>query len=129
MNHHLATKHAVWISEAKTKSLTSEKSFGSFYSLQNHKKSEKGKLAQNQDRTVNLEPIVRDYHDKELCGEPIACQYFLVDSEFDRGRRHCLNFALTDITLSFLNYKLQHVFENVHCAVKKIFPLDLIFAT
>ena len=59
-----------------------------------------------------------DYHDQELREELTASQHFLVDSELVRGRQHVFNFASTNLTPSFLKDKLQHVFENLHCAAK-----------
>ena len=116
MNHHLTTKTAVSVLEAKTKCITCEKDFLSFYSLQKHQKFEHGKFSRIQDLTVDLEPIMGDYHDQELCEELTTCQHFLDDSEFVRGKQHVFIFASTNPC--FLKKKLQHVFENSLCAAK-----------
>ena len=84
MNHHLTTKHAVSVLVAKTKCLTCQKDFPSVYSLQKHKESEHGILSRFQDLTVDLEPIMGDYHNQELREALTACQQFLVDSIFVR---------------------------------------------
>ena len=66
MNHLLTTKLAVSVLEAKSKCLTCEKNFLSFYSVQKHKESEHGNPSRIQDITVNLEPMMCDYRYQEL---------------------------------------------------------------
>ena len=57
-----------------------------------------------------------DSPDQDLREELRACQHFLVDSEFVRGRRHVFNFASTNVTPSFLKDILPHFYENLPCA-------------
>ena len=59
-----------------------------------------------------------DYDDQALRQELTACQHFLFDSEFVRGRQHVFNFASTNVTPKFLREKIQQVFESLLCAAK-----------
>ena len=105
-NHHLKTKHAISVSEAKTNCFFPGKVLVSFYYLQKHKKSERDEVLQSQDLTVDLEQPIRDYHDQKLREGLTACQNFLVDSDFVRSRQRVLNFASPDSTHSFPKDKL-----------------------
>ena len=41
-----------------------------------------------------------------------ACQYFLVDSELERGRHRVFNFAMSTFDNSLINKKLDLVFQR-----------------
>ena len=112
--------------EVETKCLKCEKDVRSIYSLQKNKKFRLSKLPRIQDLTVDLEPNMGDYHGQELRGELTACQNFLLDSEVVRGRQHVFNFASTNNTPSFLEGKLHHVFEHLHCAAKVNLALGFV---
>ena len=70
-----------------------------------------------------------DYHDQDRREEPAACQHFVVDSDFLRGRQHVFNFASTNFAPS-CQKKSYNMFLKFHI-VQQIFLwlLDLFFAT
>ena len=67
-----------------------------------------------------------DYENQSLRLELTACQHFLVDSEFVRGRQHVFIFASTNVTRKFLREKNQQVFESLHCAAKVTLALMFV---
>ena len=125
MDHHTATKHAIPSMIAKTCSFCEEE-YPSFYSLQRHKKSVHGTTSRIQNVNVNLDAFMGDYDDQALRQELTACQHFLVDSEFVRGRQHVFNFASTNVTPKFLREKIQQVFESLLCAAKVNLALGFV---
>ena len=126
MDHHTATKHAIPSMIAKTKCDICEEEYPSFYSLQRHKKSVHGATSRIQNVNVNLDAFMGDYDDQALRLELTACQHFLVDSEFVRGRQHVFNFASTNVTPKFLQENIQQVFESLHCAAKVNLALGFV---
>ena len=67
-----------------------------------------------------------DYDDEALRQELTACQHFLVDFEFVRGRQHVFNFASTNVTPKILREKIQQVSESFHCAAKATLALGFV---
>ena len=122
MDHHTATKHAIPSTIAKTKCNICEEEYPSFYSLQRHKKSVHGTTSRIQNVIVNLVAFMSDYDDQALRQELTACQHFLVDSEFVRGRQH----VTPNVTPKFLREKIQKVFESLHCAAKVNLALGFV---
>ena len=116
MDHNTATKHEIPSMIAKTKCNDCEEQYPSFYLLQRHKKSVQGTTSRIQSINVNLDGFMGDYDDQALRQELTACQHFLVDSEFVRGRQHVFKFASTNVTPKFLREIIQHIFESLHCA-------------
>ena len=81
---------------AKTKCNICEEEYPSFCSLQRHKNlvhGTAGTTVRIQNVNVNLDAFMGDYDDQALRQELKACQHFLVDSEFIKGRQHIFNFA------------------------------------
>ena len=126
MDLHTATKHAIPSMIAKTKCNICEEEYSSFYSLQRHTKPVHGTTSRIRNVNVNLEAFMGDYDDQALCQELTACQHFLVDSEFVRGRQYVFNFASTNVTPKFLQEKIQQVFESVLCAAKVNLALGFV---
>ena len=126
MDHHTATKHAIPSMTAKTKCNICEGEDPSFYSLQKHKKSVHGTTSRTQNVNVNLDAFMGDYDNQALRQELTACQHFLVDCEFVRGRQHVFKFASTNVTPKLLQEKNQQVFESLHCAAKVNLSLGFV---
>ena len=73
-----------------------------------------------------MDAFMGEYDDQALQQELAACQHFLVDSEFVRGRQHVFKFAATNVTPKFLREKIQQVFESLHCAAKVNLALGFV---
>ena len=56
--------------------------------------------------------------DAELKNELISCNHFLEDSELEKGRHGVFNFAISSFNNSFLNDKVDHVFNQLKCLTK-----------
>ena len=63
-------------------------------------------------------PLVDDIDDDSLKEELRACEHFLVDSEFERGRLNVLNYAVETLNTEIVNAKLDKFFNNLKCAAK-----------
>ena len=56
--------------------------------------------------------------DAKLKEQLQACQPFLVDSEFEKGRYRVFNFAMSTFDNSLINQKLDVVIKGFKCAAK-----------
>ena len=56
--------------------------------------------------------------DADLKAELQACQHFLVDSEFEKGKHRVFNFALSIFDSSLISKKLDLVFKGFKSAAK-----------
>ena len=118
--------HAVSSMIAQTKCNICQEEHPSFYSLQSYKKLVHGTTSRIQNVNVNLDEFMGDCDNHDLRQELTACQHFLVDSEFVRGRQDVFNFASTNVTPKFLREKIQQVFESLHCAAKVNLALGFV---
>ena len=65
-----------------------------------------------------MSPLVHDVDDDSLKEELRACEHFLVDSDFERGRHKVFNYAVETINTEIVNDKLDNFFNNLKCAGK-----------
>ena len=56
--------------------------------------------------------------DADLKEKLQACQYFLVDSELEKGRHRVFNVTMSTFDNSLINQKLDLVFNGLKCAAK-----------
>ena len=67
--------------------------------------------------------------DADLKEELQACQHFLVDSEFEKGRHRVFTFAMSTFDISLINKKLDLVFNGLKCAAKVNLAIGLLSKT
>ena len=115
LNYHIAKKHATPRAKNTQKFKIYFKEFSGFYALRQHKTSEHGVQMKSPEFDVNN--LVED-DDADLKEELQACQHFLVDSEFEKGRHRVFNFAMSTFDNSLIIEKLNLVFNGLKCAAK-----------
>ena len=59
-----------------------------------------------------------DIDDDSLLEELRACEHFLVDSDFERGRHKVFNYAVERLNTEIVIDKLDIFFNNLKCAAK-----------
>ena len=83
--------------------------------LRQHKTSEHG--IQLKSAEFDVSNFLED-DDAELKEELQACQFFLVDSELEKGRHRVFNFATSTFDNSLINKKLDLVLKELKCSAK-----------
>ena len=113
-NYHIAKKHGT--SNPKTTHICKvcKEEFAGFYALRQHKSKMHGLNLKKDDSS----PLVDDIDDESLKEELRACEHFLVDSEFERGRHKVFNYAVETLNTEIVNDKLDNFFYNLKCAAK-----------
>ena len=97
--------------------------FASFYAPRQHKSKMHGFNLKKPDSS----PLVNDIDDDSLKEELRACEHFLVDSEFERGRHKVFNYAVETLNTKIVNDKLDKFFNNLKCAAKANLAFGFIF--
>ena len=65
-----------------------------------------------------MDALLEDIDDAELKEELSSCNYFVVDSELEKGRHCVFSFAMSSSNNSYLNKKLVLTFNQLKCAAK-----------
>ena len=65
-----------------------------------------------------MHTLLEDIGDGELEEELSSFKLFLNDSEVEKGRHCVFNFTMSSFNISFLNQKLDHVLNQLKCAIK-----------
>ena len=115
LNYHIAKKHATHPLKSTQKCKVCFEEFSGFYALRQHKTSEHGIQIKSAEFDGNN--FLED-DDADLKEELQACQHFLVDSDFERGRHRVFNFAMSTFDNFLINEKLDLVFKGQKCAFK-----------
>ena len=115
LNYHIAKKHATPPLKKTHKCKICFEEFSGFYALRQHKRSERA--LQMKSAELDVTNLLED-DDADLKEELQACQYFLVDSELERGRHRVFNFAMSTCDNSLTIKKLDLVFNGLKCAAK-----------
>ena len=115
LNCHIAKKHPTLPLKNTHKCKICLKEFSGFYALRQHKKSEHG--LQTISAELDVSNLLED-DDADLKEELQACQHFLVHSELEKGRHRVFNFAMSTFVNSWINRKLDLVFNGFKCAAK-----------
>ena len=68
----------------------------------------------------------KDIKDAELKEEPSSCNHFFDDFEPEKGRHWVFNFTMPSFKNTFLNEKLDHVFNQLKCASKVNVPFAFV---
>ena len=95
--------------------------FSGFYALRQHKTNEHGIQMKSGEFDVNN--LFEDV-EATLKEELQACQDFLVDSEFEKGRHRVFNFTMSTFDNSLINKKLESVFKDSNALPKITLRLD-----
>ena len=75
---------------------------------------------------LDMGALLEDIGDGEPKEELSSCNYFLVDSQLEKGR-HCLfNVAMSSVNNSFLNEKLEYVFNQLKGATRVNFAFGIL---
>ena len=121
LNYHIAKKHGT--SNPKTTHICKvcKEEFAGFYALRQHKSKMHGLNLKKDDSS----PLVDDIDDESLKEELRACEHFLVDSEFERGRHKVFNYAVETLNTEIVNDKLDNFFYNLKCAAKVFSPQSM----
>ena len=82
--------------------------FAGFYALHQHKSKVHGLYV----KKAESSPLVNDIDDHSLKEELRACEHFLVDSEFERGRHKVFNYAVETLNTEIVNDKLDNFFTT-----------------
>ena len=82
LNYHIAKKHGTSKPKTTHTCKVCKEEFAGFYALRQHKSKMHGLYVKKADSS----PLVNDIDDHSLKEELRACEHFLVDSEFERGR-------------------------------------------
>ena len=69
--------------------------------------------------------VLQDKGDGDLKEDLYSCNQFLVDSEIEKGRPCVFNFATSSFNSSFVNEKLDHVFNQLKFLSKSNLRSDL----
>ena len=97
--------------------------FAGFYALRQHK----SKMHSFNVKKADSSPLVDDIDDDSLKEELRACEHFLVDSEFERGRHKVvLTYAVETLNTEIGNDKFDNFFINLKCAAKVNFAFGFI---
>ena len=112
--YHIAKEHATLRVKITYKCKFCFKEFYGFHALRQHTTNEHGIQMKSAENDVNnhLEDDNADL--KELQ----ACQHFLVDSEFEKGRDGVSIFTMSNFDNFLNNKKLDLVFKGLTCAAK-----------
>ena len=73
-----------------------------------------------------MDTLLKDLDDAEVTDELNSCNHFLVDSELEKGRHCFFNLAMSHFKNSFLNEKIDHVFNQLKWAAKINLALELV---
>ena len=114
LNYHIAKKHGTSKPKTTNTCKVCKEEFPGFYALRQHKSKMHGLYV----KKVNSSPLVNDIDDHSLKEELRACEHFLVDSEFERGRHKVFNYAVETLNTEIVNDKLDNFFYNLKCAAK-----------
>ena len=82
LNYHIAKKHGTSKPKTTHTCKVCKEEFAGFYALRQHKSKMHGLKVKKTDSSS----LVNDIDDDSLKEELLACEHFLVDSEFERGR-------------------------------------------
>ena len=115
LNFHIAKKHGAPKSKIAHTCIECKEEFTGFYALRQHKSQVHGHTFKTSD---DSSPLLNDVDDDSLKEELRACEHFLVDSEFERGRHRVFNYAVETLNTEIVNDKLDHFFNNLKCAAK-----------
>ena len=113
--YQIAKKHATPRVKNKHKCEICFKEFSGFYALRQNKTSEHG--VQMKSAEFDMSNLLED-DDADLKGKLQEYQYFLVDSELEKGRHRVFNFTMSIFDNSLINKKLDLVFNGLKCAAK-----------
>ena len=114
LNYQIAKKHGTSKPKTTHTCKVCKEEFPGFYALRQHKSKMHGLYVEK----VDSSPLVNDIDDHSLKEELRACENFLVDSEFERGRHKVFNYALETLNTKIVNDKLDNFFYNLKCAAK-----------
>ena len=118
LNYHIAKKHSTPKPDITFKCKLCFQEFPGFYALRQHGDFQHGMKIGSGTRDVDVEPLVGDVEDHRLREELRSCQHFFVDSEIGRARHKVFNNAVETLNETFVNEKLDHLFNNLKCAAK-----------
>ena len=114
LNYHIAKKHGTSKPKTTHTCKVCKEEFAGFYALRQHKSKMHGLKVKKTDSSS----LVNDIDDDSLKEELLACEHFLVDSEFERGRHKVFNYAVETLNTEIVNDKLDNFFNNLKCAAK-----------
>ena len=116
LNYHFATKRNVSNSVVTVKCTLCFQEFPGFQTLRQHKNTQHGFAI----KTAHVDPdeIINEVDDVNLKEELHSCQYFLMDSEFERARYKVFNYAVENLNENIVNETLDHCSKNLKCATK-----------
>ena len=123
LNYHIAKKHGAPKPAVAHICMICREKFAGFYALRQHKSKMHGLNVKKADSS----PLVNDIDDDSLKEELLACEHFLVDSEFERGRHKVFNYAVETLNTEIVNDKLDNFFNNLKCAAKVNLAFGFIF--
>ena len=109
LNYHIAKKHARVQAKKNYECNFCLEEFCGFYALRKHRSSQHGMPIRTS--VLDMDALLEDIDDAELKEELSSCNYFVVDSELEKGRHCVFGFAKSSSNNSFLNKKLVHTFN------------------
>ena len=115
LNYHIAKKHGAPKPAVAHICMICKDKFTGFYALRQHKSKVHGRSFKT---STDSSSLLNNVDDDNLKEELRACQNFLVDSEFERGRHKVFNYAVETLNMDIVNDKLDHFFNNLKCAAK-----------
>ena len=120
LNYHIAKKHSAQKPDVNFKCTLCYQEFPRLYVLRQHRNTQHGMQIRSGTRDVDVE-------DHRLREELRSCQYFLVDSEFERARHKLFSYAVETLHETVVNEKLDHFFNSLKCAAKvnRVFSVSL----
>ena len=116
LNYHIAKKHPRVRAKNTYKSEICLEEFSGFYALQKHRSSQHEFPIWTSN--LDMDALLDDIDDAARKEEHNSCNHFLVDSELEKGKHCVFSLAMSSFKNSFLNKKLDRVFNQLECAAK-----------
>ena len=119
MDYHVAKKHAQTSAKQSKICPSCEQEYPNYYSLQQHRRNERGtKQRKPSDTVADLTKVVAEEgEDGEKLKEEFSdCQHFLVDTEIEKARHEVFNFQISKLDTKIINEKLEEVINKLHSA-------------
>ena len=118
LKYHFAKKHSAPKPEVTFKCKPSYQEFRGFYALGQHRITQHGMQIGSRTRNVDVAHIRGVVEDHRLREELRSCQYFLVDTEFERAKYKVFNYAVETLNETIVKEKLDPFLNNLKCAAK-----------
>ena len=116
--YHIAKKHSAPKPDITFKCKFCYAEFPGFYALRQHKNTQHGPQVGFRASNIDLDDIMGDVDDQSLREELESCKHFLTDTEMENGRHRVFKFAMSTLTMSLLNTKLDYLLKEIKCAAK-----------